>query len=256
MLLLAASLVAFSVGEPALQSWLEQAYYPSLLLVFIIASLGVPIPEDMPLIAAGVLLNTHPDIATSWAGTLGVALVGIMSGDMILYSLGRRWGDDVFSHRSVRWLITPPRLETMRARFHRHGTWMVFFGRFVVGVRAVMCLTAGVTRFRFLRFFVADLAGAMVTIPFFVGLGYIFADMLPKLKTVLGGVQWILFVGIALAVGGFIWWEWRRHQRRKLREPAGLSAPPARSSEERVTPQQPKQASRLRRSVPPSETLV
>ncbi|RMF83327.1 MAG: DedA family protein [Planctomycetota bacterium] len=240
MLLSMATLLAFSLADSGVQSWLEHAYYPSLLLVFVIASLGVPIPEDMPLIAAGVLLNTHPEIATSWTGTFCVSLAGIMSGDIILYSLGRRWGDDVFAHRWVRWLMTPARLENMRERFHRHGSWMVFFGRFIVGVRAVMCMTAGVTRFPFLRFLTADMIGALITIPFFVGLGYIFADMLPALKRVVGDVQWILLGVGVLAVGAFLWWEWRRHRRAQLHPPPAANKPaaPVRSGSREPAPEQ------------------
>src|SRR5512135_3087292 len=92
-----------AVGDVArVQDWMSQAFYPAMLVILVAASLGVPIPEDIPLLAAGVLLHEQPDIA-SWRGTIFVALVGIMSGDLVLYLLGRRWGADVVNHRSVRW---------------------------------------------------------------------------------------------------------------------------------------------------------
>jgi membrane protein DedA with SNARE-associated domain len=191
---------------------MQQAFYPVLLLVLVMASLGVPIPEDVPLIAAGVILRTHPGVA-SWGGTLAVALTGVMCGDVILYRLGERWGPDVFRHRFVRWLITPERLERMSARFRRYGTWMCFFGRFVMGVRGAMCLTAGVTRFPFGRFLMADMCGAVLSIPAFVWLGYWGAGMIPTLEAYVSGLRWIILVLAGALVGGFIVYELRKHRR-------------------------------------------
>ncbi len=193
---------------------MQQAFYPSLLSILVIASLGIPIPEDIPLVAAGVLLRTHPGIAT-WPGTVAVGLIGIMTGDLVLYTLGKHWGPGVVNHRRVRWMITPERFTRVSRHFRRHGTWFCFFGRFIVGVRAVMCMTAGATRFPYWRFFLADFAGALLSVPLFVFLGYWFAGMIPTLRVYLGGAQAIAIGGglVAVAVG---FWVYRRRRRRRV----------------------------------------
>lgn len=197
------------------QEWMQTAFYPVLLLVLLAASLGVPIPEDVPLIAAGVLLRTHPGIA-SWPETLFVALVGVLTGDIVLYNLGRRWGPGAVNHRSVRWIITPDRFTRFSRRFRVHGTWFCFFGRFVVGVRAAMCVTAGATRFAFWRFILADVAGAVLSVPLFLLLGYWFAGVIPSLQTALGGVQLAILASVlaTLVILGLIY-----RTRRRRREP-------------------------------------
>lgn len=215
--------MGLAISEATMQGMLESAFYPALLLIFIIASLGVPIPEDIPLILAGVILKTHPHIATPIPAFL-VSMAGIMSGDVILYSLGRRWGRDVFAHRSVAWLITPRRLELMTERFHKYGVWACFFGRFMVGVRALMCLTAGVTRFPFFKFFVADFCGALLSVPFFIALGYFFADMLDQLKVYLAGAQTIIGVIIGLTIAIVVWYEVRRFRKMRAQDKAERAA--------------------------------
>lgn len=187
----------------SIQGWMQDAFYPVLLGVLVIASLGIPIPEDIPLIAAGVLLKLQPGIA-SWHGTIAVALLGIMSGDLILYTMGRLWGPGVVTHRYVRRLLTPKRFVTLSGKFHRHGVWMVFFGRFVVGIRAAMCLTAGATRYPYWRFFLADFSGALLSVPFFVALGWWFAGMIPTLRAYLSGVQLAIVAVIVLALVGVV----------------------------------------------------
>jgi membrane protein DedA with SNARE-associated domain len=196
------------------ESWMQQAFYPALLIILVVASLGVPIPEDVPLIAAGVLLRTHPHFA-AWHWTFAVAMVGIMSGDLVLYSLGRRWGSDVVCHRYVHWLITPARFTRLSRRFHVHGAWFCFMGRFLLGVRAAMCLTAGATRFPYWRFFIADFAGALLSIPLFVSLGYWFAGMIPTLLRYLGRAEAIMWsVGFVVAFVILMIYRARRRRRR------------------------------------------
>jgi membrane protein DedA with SNARE-associated domain len=212
-----AVLTLAAVGEfGRVEDSMQQAFYPALLFILIVASLGVPIPEDVPLIVAGVLLRTHPPIA-SWHGTFIVAMVGIMSGDLVLYHLGRRWGPDVVSHRFVRWIITPARFMRVSRRFHVLGTWFCFFGRFLVGVRAGMCLTAGATRFPYWRFFIADFAGALLSIPLFVFLGYWFAAMIPTLLKYLGRAEAIAWT-VGLVAGLVLVLVYRARRRRRRAE--------------------------------------
>jgi membrane protein DedA with SNARE-associated domain len=204
------SIIATLLLSWDVQSLMQQAFYPVLLLVLVAASLGVPIPEDVPLIAAGVILSQQPGLAT-WTGTLLIALLGIMCGDVVLYVLGGRWGSEVCQHRWVNWLITPIRLERMTQRFNRYGMWMCLFGRFFMGVRAATCITAGVTRLPFWRFVLADLAGALLSIPAFVWLGFWFAGMVPTLKSYVHLIQWALLAVAVIILAGFI--AYRHHQR-------------------------------------------
>lgn len=194
------------------QDWMQHAFYPVLLLVLVATSLGVPVPEDVPLIAAGVILSQHPGVAT-WTGTLSIALLGVMCGDVVLYVLGGRWGPEVFEHRWVKRLITPERLEKMSCKFNRYGMWMCFFGRFFMGVRGAMCITAGVTRFPFWRFLLADVAGAVISIPLFVWLGYWFANVIPTLTAYIHVVRWGTLAGAVVILAGCLMY-WRRRRRK------------------------------------------
>ena len=233
--------LAYGLVDPqTIISLVEQWFYPALLGTLVIASLGLPIPEDIPLIAAGVVLKLQPQSA-SWAGALLTALAGIMSGDLVLYMMGRRWGRDVVNHRSVNWIITPERYQYAMNSFRKRGVWFVFFGRFVMGIRAVMCLTAGATHFPYWRFFLADLAGAVLSIPLFVVLGYLFADTLAILFKRLAEIQGAVAAVVVIGGGLFVWYEYRKFSAisRKMRaakaiEPtvkaaATAETPPARS---------------------------
>ena len=123
------------------------------------------------------------------------------------------------NHRSVRWMVTPDRFARISRRFQVHGTWFCFFGRFIMGVRAAMCMAAGATGFPYWRFFLADFAGALLSVPLFVFLGYWFAGMIPTLRAYVGGVQALILVlaGAAFIVVYVV------YRKRKRRRAAGHS---------------------------------
>jgi len=53
--------------------------------VLLAAGLGAPIPEEVPIVAAGVLSHTA---AMRWWAALPVCVAGVLSGDVILYWVG------------------------------------------------------------------------------------------------------------------------------------------------------------------------
>ena len=62
----------------ALQEFVDNFTYLGIFAVLLLGSLGVPIPEEMPIIAAAVL--SHEGIVRWWLA-LPVCLLGVLSGD-------------------------------------------------------------------------------------------------------------------------------------------------------------------------------
>jgi membrane protein DedA with SNARE-associated domain len=72
----------------ALQEFVDNFTYLGIFAVLLLGSLGVPIPEEMPILAAAVL--SHDGIVRWWLA-LPVCLLGVLSGDMVLYWVGRHF---------------------------------------------------------------------------------------------------------------------------------------------------------------------
>src|SRR5207244_755802 len=124
----------------ALQEFADNFTYLGIFAVLLLGSLGVPIPEEMPIIAAGVL--SHEGIVRWWLA-LPVCLLGVLSGDMVLYWVGRHWGEQVLNWRLVRLVLSPARSQWLKAAYRRHALKTVVTARHGMGLRAAAFLPAG-----------------------------------------------------------------------------------------------------------------
>ena len=125
--------------------------YLGLFVALLLGSLGAPIPEEIPIVTAGVM--AHEQVVHWWLA-LAVCVVGVLSGDLVLYGAGRRWGARVLERPLVRCLLDPARQQELAARYRRHGVLIVFAARHVMGLRAAAFVTAGIVRLPFWKFLV------------------------------------------------------------------------------------------------------
>src|SRR5438132_226902 len=85
----------------------------SAKMPMVAAGIGAPIPEELPVIGAGVWVGTNPDDLgpERWL-ILPVCIVGVVISDCLLYSIGRLWGQRLLQQR---WLA---RLLPLEKRSH------------------------------------------------------------------------------------------------------------------------------------------
>jgi len=157
----------------------EQWPYLGVFAVLIAASLGLPIPEDIPLLTGGYLCHhglAHPHVM------ICVGLVGVLGGDFILFSLGRRFGHHIVEHRFVRRLVRPSRLLVAENLFRQHGVKIIFAGRFMPGLRPMIFMAAGVLKVPFTTFAAVNGFAACISVPILILLGRLFGNNLEHIK--------------------------------------------------------------------------
>ena len=198
-----------------LQGFVEQFTYLGIFAVLLLGSLGVPIPEEMPTIAAAIL--THAGLARWWLA-LPVCLLGVLSGDVVLYWVGRQWGEHVLDWRAVRLVLTPAREQWLQAAYRRHAMKTIVTARHVMGLRAAAFLTAGNARVPFWKFIVADAGAAALGVPFLFGVAYFFTDEIEAIVADVHRVErWLGLAGL-LVLAAVLVVSVRRWHRRIGRE--------------------------------------
>jgi len=149
--------------------------YVGIALILVLGGLGLPVPEEAPIILAAVLTRGG---TMSWYLALPACLSGVLLGDFIVYYLGYFYGEKVLSLRLTRKFLTRAREAQIQGYFHRHGVKILILGRFAVGFRTAAYLTAGILKLPALKLFVADLFAATLSTLLMFGLGYAFADQI------------------------------------------------------------------------------
>jgi membrane protein DedA with SNARE-associated domain len=137
--------------------------------VLILCGLGLPIPEDIVLIAAGALGEID---GRSWLEVSALMYAGVMTGDSMIFFSGRYLGRRLRSARWFQKFFPEQKQEKVEALFDKYDSWVLFVGRFLPGLRAPIFFTAGSAKIKFWKFFFFDGLAAIVSVPFFVWLGH------------------------------------------------------------------------------------
>ena len=180
-----------------ISAYIEHFTYLGLFVVLMLCGLGMPIPEDVALLAGGYLV--HRGI-TRYPITLAVALLGVVAGDNSLFFLGRRFGTGLVRYFTLAWPGRQHQIERIEHFMRRHGARAVFYARFLAGLRALIYLSAGSFGVRPAVFLLYDLLGALISVPIVVTLGYIFGKQLEMMVRYIGGFERLIVVVAILSV--------------------------------------------------------
>jgi membrane protein DedA with SNARE-associated domain len=191
--------------------WFEQGSYLGIVLFLALTGLGLPIPEEVPIVAAGVASRAG---ALHWYYALPACLVGALLGDSLMYAVGRFFGAKILKdHPWWSGFLTPERERTIENLIQKHGIKAFFVARFLVGLRSPFYLTAGILKVKYRWFLFADLVCATVVIGGFFGLAYLFGDRVTGLIQSAEKGFTVAVIGVvlvALAVVAFFSFRQRR----------------------------------------------
>jgi membrane protein DedA with SNARE-associated domain len=163
------------VGSGLTQELIGKLGYVGIALLLVLGGLGLPVPEEAPIVLAAVLSRGGK---MWWPLALAACFAGVLLGDFVVYFLGFIYGEKVMSLRLTRRFLSRAREAQIKGYFHRHGFKILVLGRFAVGFRTGAYLTAGILQLPALKLFLTDLFAASLSTLLFFGLGYFFAHQI------------------------------------------------------------------------------
>jgi membrane protein DedA with SNARE-associated domain len=194
-----------SLVEPLLD--FVRAHYNWAIVIMFVTAFGESLvllnllfPGTALLIAAGALVKSG---SLSFLPVIVGAVAGAVLGDAVSYWLGRRFGRGI-----VRvWPFNRhPELVASGIRFFaRHGAASVFIGRFFGPIRAVIPLVAGAMLMPPGRFWLANIASALVWAPLLLFVGDILGTAGERLIGVGNTVVVVLGGLAAFGIAGAVW---------------------------------------------------
>lgn len=190
--------------------------------VLLLCGLGLPIPEDIVLITAGVLGEIN---GRSWIEISVLMYAGVLGGDTITFLAGRYVGGWVLTSRWFQRIFAPQKQAKVVDFFERYGSMGLFIARFLPGLRAPIFFTAGSMKVSLFKFLFFDGLAALISVPVFVWLGHWlwdkFHDDLEQFHKTLSQSQsyalWTAIGIVILTVIAFLLW---RRKRKAAKEAA------------------------------------
>ncbi len=197
-----------------LEAFFTQYGYAAVFLVLVICGFGIPIPEDVTLVAGGVIAGLgHANVHMMFA----VGMSGVLVGDSLMFVLGRLYGDRILKFRFVQRLLTPERYAQVQDKFSRYGNRVLFVGRFLPGLRAPIFLTAGMSgNVSVLKFLIMDTLAALLSVPIWIYLGEYGAENVDWLMHKVHQFQAGLYVAVALGAIVLVYYWRKKRQRSKF----------------------------------------
>ncbi len=175
--------------------------YVGIALVLLFSGF-MPFPEDLPLLVAGYLCGIEEaDLIIM----IPLAVVGVVSGDFLLYWLGRKYGHHVPKLPIINRYLNEKRLRRAERAFNDHGGKTMVLARFLPGLRAPAFFTAGTFRVPLWKFVVYDGCVAVVTVPIVVTVGWWLGGTLglDNTKQLWHDFSWYVIATVVVLIAGF-----------------------------------------------------
>ena len=182
---------------PDLSELLRHWGYLGIFVVVLLGNVGFPVPEESVLVLAGYLVHEGKLRLTI---TLAVGVLSAAAGDNVGYWIGRRLGRPTIERYGAYVGMTRRRLQKIDGLVTRYGAFGVFAARFIPGVRVLGGPLAGAGGLPVLPFVIANVLGALVYVPYAVGLGYALAWGLGPWLRRIGKVEHVVLLVVALVL--------------------------------------------------------
>jgi membrane protein DedA with SNARE-associated domain len=150
-----------------LLQYLVRYSYAAMFGAIFLCGVGLPIPEELTLLASGLLVGWQK--ADFYVATI-VCVVAVIAGDSVIFLAGRAFGPGLLEK-----FVSRRTFRRARLAFTRHRFKAVFFSRFVTGLRIPVYGYAGSTGMSWISFAIIDGLGALVMVPACLAIGVLIA---------------------------------------------------------------------------------
>jgi len=195
-----------------LDSLLATYGYLAVFVFVGVESIGVPVPGETMLVTAAIYAGTTGRLSIFWV--IVASSAGAIVGDNIGYGIGRTGGYRLVKRYGRYIRLEEDRLRLGQYLFDKHGSKVVFFGRFVSVLRIFAAFLAGVNRMHWRRFLIFNAAGGIVWSTIYGVAAFLLGKQLLQLS---GRVDFALaVVGVAVIILVIVFL--RRNEARLQRE--------------------------------------
>ncbi|MBI2592728.1 MAG: DedA family protein [Candidatus Colwellbacteria bacterium] len=169
-------------------NYLEQFSYLGIFTLLVLGGVLSPISEEIVLISVGYLIGIQ---ALNKFIALPVSLAGVFIGDNILFFLSKKGGK--FTDALIK-RVTRDKLLKYEDFMKKHKAKAIFFLRFIIGLRFLGPMLAGLTKVKDKTFRMYDSLAILLYVPAMILIGYYFNDQLDALAVKIVAIRHFIFI--------------------------------------------------------------
>lgn len=176
------------------ESIIEHLPYFGVAVILLLTGAGLPVPEDVPLLIAGVVCGLG---GANIYIMLPLCFVAVIGGDVLMFTMGRLHGERLRKLPLLRRYLSDERLARVAYAYHNHVGKTLFSARFLPGLRTPLFFTAGSIGIPYWKLLVFDGGAALISVPALVLLGYFGANNKDQIMAWVRDAQYAI-VGVVL----------------------------------------------------------
>ncbi len=156
-----------------IEPYLRHYGVAALFVIVYLESLGAPLPGESAVIGASLLASGGQ---LPIEGVFLAVFIGAVLGDNTGYAIGRFGGRNLVERYGHYIGFTQQRREWIEGLYARHGTAVVVGARFVVILRQLNGIVAGMMAMGWRPFLLANIAGALLWTSVWTAAPFVFGD--------------------------------------------------------------------------------
>jgi membrane-associated protein len=172
--------------------WIVVLAFVFLECAFVV---GLFLPGDSLLVAAGVVLAAHDHEGGAWL-LAAVATGAAVAGNQVGYLVGRYTGTRLLARKDGK-MLNRTNLDRAGAFLDRRGFWSIVVARWIPWIRTLAPMIAGAARMDNRKFILANAVGAIIWVPTLMMLGFYGAGALD-------GIPWVKHVAVIGSIAFFV----------------------------------------------------
>lgn len=187
----------------------------AILFLIIFCETGLVVTPFLPgdsLLFVGGALAALPGNSLNIHLLALVMVVAAIAGDAVNYTIGRLFGDKLFSRPQSK-IFRRSHLEKTHGFYEKHGGKTIILARFIPIIRTFAPFVAGMGKMSYRRFGMFNIAGALAWVLLFSYAGYLFGD-LPVVQKNLN-LLIVAIIVVSVLPGLIEFWRQRRQAVRK-----------------------------------------
>lgn len=186
--------------------------YGFVTSVMFLSSFGLPIPEEVTLISAGLVANRAANQLVVCSDGESVSLItlcvvsffAVFLSDFIVYLLGKFFGAKIIKTKFFQKQVAGKGFNTINSWFQKYGGWCAGIFRFTPGLRFPGHLSCGLLGIPVWKFVAIDGIAALLSVPTQVYFVATFGDV------IIGKIKEFQMIVFGVAVVAFVIWLLRK----------------------------------------------